>query len=56
MTFLLYIVAMFGGSFQYEPEFFWATMAFILVVALVLYKLTGFLFGKARNLRRSQTE
>ena len=30
MEMLLYIIAMFGGSYQYDPQFFWSLMAFLV--------------------------
>ncbi|AHZ73659.1 hypothetical protein OU5_P0407 (plasmid) [Pseudomonas mandelii JR-1] len=36
MEILLYIIAMFGGSYQYDPQFFWSLMAFLVLAALAI--------------------
>lgn len=46
MEIVLYVLAMFGGSLQYEPVFFWSVMSAIVVGAIAVYLLTGRLFRK----------
>lgn len=49
MEIVLYVLAMFGGSLQYEPVFFWTIMSAIAVGAIAVYVLTGRLFRKANT-------
>jgi hypothetical protein len=49
MEIVLYVLAMFGGSLQYEPVFFWSIMSAIVVGAIAVYVLTGRLLQKTRK-------
>ena len=41
---VLYVVAMFGGSYQYEPVFFFAVLGGVFVAALLVSVLIERLF------------
>ena len=35
MEIIKYIIAMFGGTYQYDPVFFWSTLSLMLIFAVI---------------------